>query len=604
MHESIGRLLECSAGENRDQIAFEAPGRRALSYSALWRQAEYTVRSLNAFGIGRNHRVALVLRNGPELAAAFLGVACASTCAPLNPAYGREEFDYYLSDLEACALVIEHGIPSLAREAAGARGIRIVELSPVPDAEAGVFTLTGDRIPCTTSPGMAHPGDVALVLHTSGTTSRPKIVPLTHRNLCVSARNIRTALELTHSDRVLNVMPLFHIHGLVGAVLSTLDAGGSVVCTPGFDASAFFGLIDGFRPTWFTAVPTMHQALLGLADSNRETIARRPLRFVRSCSAPLAPKLMSALEAAFQAPVIESYGMTEASHQMASNPLPPRVRKPGSVGVAAGMEVAIMAEDGALLPAGEKGEIVIRGDSVTGGYANNAAANEKSFTNGWFRTGDEGFLDPDRYLFITGRIKEIINRGGEKIAPREIDEVIMEHAAVDHAVAFGVPHPTLGEDVAVAVVLRKGAAPTEQEIRDLAFARLAPHKVPSRVLFVDRIPKGPTGKLQRVGLSEKLAAHLKTEFVPPHGPAEERLAGLWAEVLRIERVGSLDNFFMLGGDSLQAARLAARIRDTFGVQLPVNALFRKPTLAAQAAQIEDMLLQEIENMPEEDAQTL
>jgi acyl-CoA synthetase (AMP-forming)/AMP-acid ligase II len=343
-----------------------------------------------------------------------------------------------------------------------------------------------------------------MVLHTSGTTSRPKIVPLSQRNLAISAGNIRDHLQLTVEDRCLNVMPLFHIHGLVAAVLASLDAGASVACSPGFDAFRFFEWIDQLEPTWFTAVPTMHQLILSRARGKEDVIKRHPLRFMRSSSASLPPAVMADMEALFGAPMIEAYGMTEASHQMASNPLPPEARKPGSVGRGSRVEIAIMNDAGVLLAKGETGEVVIAGRNVTAGYESNPEANAGAFTNGWFRTGDQGYLDEDDYLFLTGRLKEIINRGGEKISPREIDEVLLEHDAVEQAVAFAVPHARLGEDVAVAVVLADGAELNERDVRAYVASRLADFKVPRTVVFVDEIPKGPTGKLQRIGLAEQL----------------------------------------------------------------------------------------------------
>jgi acyl-CoA synthetase (AMP-forming)/AMP-acid ligase II/acyl carrier protein len=328
------------------------------------------------------------------------------------------------------------------------------------------------------------------------------------------------------------------------------------------------------------------------------------MRFIRSCSSPLPPTVMVELENVFKVPVIESYGMTEAAHQMTSNPIPPRKRKAGSVGIATGPEVAIMDETGNLLPQRETGEIVIRGANVTPGYENNPSANKDAFRNGWFRTGDQGFMDNDGYLYISGRIKEIINRGGEKIVPREIDEVLLEHPTVKQAIAFAVPHPTLGEDVAVAVVLQQNESSTERKIREFAFERLSDYKVPSQVIFVREIPKGPTGKLQRIGLAEKLAPKLKAEFVAPKKPVEEILSKIWVEVLGIERVGIKDNFFASGGDSLKATQVASRIGKTYQVIVPLKAIFKGPTVADQALLIEEMLLNEIEDLTEEEAQGL
>jgi len=341
---SIRKLLSEMARRREDAPAVLAPGREALTYGGLIRQVEEVVGALNAMGIGRGDRVGIVLGNGPELAVAFLGVACGATSAPLNPAYREAEFNFYLDDMDAKAAVVEAGVESPAREVCRQRGIAVLELEREEGGQAGRFRLRGAAGDVSGEGMYSSPKEEALVLHTSGTTSRPKMAPLSHWNVCASADNIGRALRLTEGDRCLNVMPLFHIHGLMAATLATLASGGSVVCTPGFYAPEFFGWMDAHEPTWYTAVPTMHQAILTRADENADVIARRPLRFVRSSSSSLAPSVMEALEAAFAAPVIEAYGMTEASHQMTSNPLPPGKGKPGSVGVAAGPEVAIMEE--------------------------------------------------------------------------------------------------------------------------------------------------------------------------------------------------------------------------------------------------------------------
>ncbi len=487
-----------------EAVALRAPGRPVLSHGALRALIERSVQQLNAWGMGRNDRVAIVLPNGPEMAACFLACACGVASAPLNPAYRAEEFDFYLRDLQARALIVEEGSDSPAVAVAQALGVPIIRLQPL--QAAGDFRLTGDFSGSAASSegGMARPDDVSMVLHTSGTTSRPKIVPLSQRNLCASAANIRRTLQFTAADRGLNIMPLFHIHGLIAGVLAPLSAGSQVFCTPGFNALKFFAWMDEAAPTWYTAVPTMHQAILTRAGKNADVIRRHPLRFMRSSSSSMPPQVISELEQVFGAPLIEAYGMTEATHQMASNPLPPSVRKPGTVGLAAGPEVAIMGPDGALLAAGETGEIVIRGPNVTQGYESNPAANAEAFREGWFRTGDQGQMDAEGYVSITGRLKEIINRGGEKISPREVDEVLMDHAAVAQVVCFGLPHPKLGEEVGAVVVLREGASATERELQQFVGQRLADFKVPARILFMAEIPKGATGKLQRIGLAQKL----------------------------------------------------------------------------------------------------
>lgn len=485
-------------------IAIGAPERMPLTYAALCALIDQTRAALNGLGIGRNDRVAIVLPNGPEMAAAFIAVSASATTAPLNPAYRADEFRFYLEDLNTKALILQDGDDSPARAVAKELGIAILSLSADDDAPAGRFTLEGPNIGATNAPGPATASDTALVLHTSGTTSRPKIVPLSHANIAASARNIGTTLGLTAQDRCLNIMPLFHIHGLIAAVSASLAVGASVHCTPGFNALRVFTWFETVTPTWYTAVPTMHQAILSRAARNKDTVAKMALRFVRSSSSSLPPPVMHELEDVFGAPVIESYGMTEASHQMTSNQLPPGTRKSGSVGVAAGPEVAIMDNAGALLPQGDVGEVVIRGDNVTQGYENNPEANASGFTDGWFRTGDQGILDAEGFLTITGRLKEIINRGGEKIAPLEVDNVLMNHEAVVQAVTFAMPHDKLGEDVAAAVVLSDGAQADEKTLRAFVAEHLADFKVPRRIVVLEEIPKGATGKMQRIGLAEKL----------------------------------------------------------------------------------------------------
>jgi acyl-CoA synthetase (AMP-forming)/AMP-acid ligase II/acetyltransferase-like isoleucine patch superfamily enzyme/acyl carrier protein len=584
---SVYQLLQMRAEKNPEAIAVIASARPALTYGRLLKQVERTVEALRTFGIKRHDRVALVVPNGPEMAVAFLGVAAGATCAPLNPAYRTNEFDFYLSDLNAKALIIGSDMDSPARDVARNMLIPIIELTPTPNAEAGRFALTGQPLTSSAVDGFAQPDDTALVLHTSGTTSRPKIVPLTHRNICSSGHNIAVTLALTKHDRCLNVMPLFHIHGLIGAVLASLTAGASVICAPGFAVERFFAWLETFQPTWYSAVPTMHQAIVARASEHQEIIARYPMRLIRSCSAPLPEKVRAALEDVFRTPVIESYGMTEASHQMTSQPLPPLPRKAGSVGVAAGPMVAIMDEGGNLLPVGAIGEVVIRGVNVMAGYDKNPAANRSAFTNGWFRTGDQGRFDTDGYLFLTGRLKEIINRGGEKIAPKEVDDILTQHPAISQAVAFAVPHPTLGEEVAAAVVLKQDAVVTESDMRAFVAARLAEFKVPRQILMVEAIPKGPTGKVQRLGLAETLAEQLarnvQQHFVLPTTSMEKQLTEMWQDLLHVEHVGVRDNFFALGGDSLAIAGLMLAITERFNTVISTESFLRSPTIATLAS---------------------
>jgi acyl-CoA synthetase (AMP-forming)/AMP-acid ligase II/thioesterase domain-containing protein/acyl carrier protein len=529
----------------------------------------------------------LIVPQGPEAAVASLAVASATTCVPLNPSFRPRELEQCLSAFRVSAVIIGPGVGSSAREVALGLGLRVIELTVDPGEPGGVFALSGRRQGTTEVDGFARPEDIAFLLPTSGTTSRPKLVPITHAALRSSAERMGTSLRLTSSDRCLDVMPLFHIHGLMAAV-SAFRWGGSVVCPPIFDPSAFFAWLEEFRPTFYTAVPTIHQTIL--SEFVRGELARGDgsLRLIRSCSAPLPPRVLTELEQTFRVPVIEAYGMTEAAHQIASNPLPPRTRKPRSVGVAEGrdLSVAILDATGRPVPPGETGEIAIRGAGVTAGYLDDPEANANAFVEGWLRTGDEGHLDEEGYLFITGRRKELINRGGEKIAPREIDETLLEHPAVAEAVAFAAPHPVLGEEVAAAVVLRPGVSVTEDGLRGFVAARLADFKIPRHVVVVSELPRGASGKVQRLGLADKLglAGPRRQPFVAPRDPLEAQLAKAFEASLRVAQVGIKDGFFDLGGHSMMAMRLFARIERSFGRRLPVTTLFEASTVE-QLAQL-------------------
>lgn len=574
---SISALLRERAKAHPDSVALLAPGRLPLTYAALWEQVQAIAVSLRSVGVTPTTRVAAVLPNGPEMAVAFLGVASCATCVPLNPGSRDTEFRFYIEDIGAELMMLPKGDIGPAGACAKQLGLKTLEVELGGDPVAGRFAVPSHS-PASV-PVFSDATDIALILHTSGTTARPKIVPLKHVNLMTSACNIASHLTLTPADRCLNVMPLFHIHGLVGGLLSPLTSGGSVVCSPGFNDQGFFDWIAEFHPTWYSAVPTIHQAVIAQGERYRREAPGHRFRFVRSSSSSLPPPVMKALEQLLDAPVIEAYSMTEAAHQMTSNALPPGTRMAGSVGVAAGIEVSIMDDAGRLLAPGDTGEIVIRGASVINGYENNPAANASSFTNGWFRTGDQGQLDAEGRLFISGRIKEIVNRGGEKISPREVDEVLLEHPAIAQAAAFGVPHPTLGEDVAAAVVLKPNAELSEYDLRQYLLPRLSEYKVPSRILFLEAIPKGPTGKVQRTSLHKTLGELLVNPFVAPNTDLEIGLAAAWAKVLSVPRVGVTDNFFALGGNSLGVLKLCAEMEQTTGIQFQLGDVFRAPTIA-------------------------
>ena len=481
-----------------DATAILVPGGVRLTYRELRDHVGAASDELARLGLGRDDRIGLVLPNSAEAIVLFLAAATTGTAAPLNAAYKEEEFRFYLEDTQARALVVPPGQGEAARRALPAAALLIEAAF---DAGGRLVLESQAKRDGSRSAGAPTGDDVALVLHTSGTTSRPKLVPLRQRNLSFSARNIARTYELSPEDIALCVMPLFHIHGLMASTMATFATGGTVVVPPRFDPMAFWQVVKAHSATWYSAVPTMHQLLL-IRNRGERPAGAENLRFIRSSSAALSPETMRQLESRFGAPVLEAYGMTEASHQMAANPLPPREHRAGTVGMATGIDIGVMDERGALRTGGDAGEVVVKGPSVIDGYVNNADANAKSFTGGWFRTGDQGVLDSDGYLSLIGRLKEMINRGGEKIAPREIDDVLLQHPAVGEAVAFGSPHEAWGEEVVAAVVL-KGEA-TEKELIAFARERLADYKVPKRLFIVKTIPRTATGKIQRRAVAESL----------------------------------------------------------------------------------------------------
>jgi acyl-CoA synthetase (AMP-forming)/AMP-acid ligase II len=492
-------ILELLEGNDSSRLALAvAGGGPSLTYGQLQQQVSALAEHLRQSGINSGDRVAIALPNGIEAIIAFLSAATAGTAAPLNPAYKFDEFRFYLSDTSARALIVPPNGMAEARQAAANETI-LIETDVDTDGHVR-FRYAGDnsRNLVRRDPS---PEDIALILHTSGTTSRPKRVPLSNKNLMASARTVATTYQLNVDDVALCVMPLFHVHGLVASTLATLSSGGTVVVVPRFDALSFWSTVREHRVTWYSAVPAIHQILLARSKRTRPSGADQ-LRFVRSCSAPLPAATMLQMENWLDVPMVEAYGMTETAHQMASNWILGS-RKPGSVGHATGVEIRIFNGDGQQMPDGHCGEVCIKGPSVFSGYEDNPEANAASFTRGWFRTGDQGSLDQDGYLTLTGRIKELINRGGEKISPQEIDEVLIAHPSVSEAVCFAVPDRIYGEKVAAAVVLNKpetGAA-LIQHCRSV----LADFKCPSVIHIVEAIPRTATGKIQRRKVAAAIA---------------------------------------------------------------------------------------------------
>lgn len=571
--------------------AILAPGRVPVTYGALLAQTDQTLRELRTLGVGRSDRVAVVLPNGPEAAMAIVAVAAGAVCVPLNPAFTFGEWQRYFSDVRVTALLTRADMESASRDAAHALGIPVIDLSLRSDEGSCAFNLTGSARQCSDDGRQASGGDDAFILLTSGTTSRPKIVPLTQAGACRSAYNAGASLALGHRDRLLNVMPLFHAHGLFSGVLTALAAGSSVVCTSGFDADAFFGWLKAFQPTWYTAVPTIHRAVLATARRHPQDARKRCLRLVRSASSSLPADVLGGLEALFGVPVIETYGMTEAASQIAANPV--ARRKLNSVGKSAGAEIAITDADGRRLPAGELGEIVLRGSTMTRGYDGDAAATAEAFRDGWFRTGDLGYLDEDGYLFIRGRLKDVINRGGQKVAPAEVEEALLSHPDVVEAAVFSIPHARLGEDVAAAIVLRPDAVIDARALQDFARERLAGYKVPNLIRTVPEIPKGASGKINRPGLAAALSitaplanAASGNDLPLPRSDLERELAKIWSDLLEVRRIGVDEDIFALGADSLTITQMLSRVRARFGVNLSFKDVLDARTAATLAFRIE------------------
>lgn len=492
-------LLPLLIGDG-EHAALVAENRPTWNYDQLKQQIVGLAAQLNRLGIGRGDRIAIAMPNAPEMVVTFLAAAMCGTAAPLNPKYSTAEFAFYYEDLNASALIVlDEGVA--AAKAALTDKMLLIQATLQPEGLS--FSLQGDNKREARSTELAQPEDIAMILHTSGTTSRPKRVPIKHRNLAASAKNITGTYNLTAEDRALCVMPLFHVHGLVASMLSTLSSGGTVIVpVGGFNALEFWKLLVDFEPTWYSAVPTMHQLLLSRANRNQEAISKSRIRFIRSSSSSLPTVVLENLEKTFNAPVIEAYSMTEASHQMTSNPLPPAEHKAGTVGYGFGVEIGIMDEAGNVLEKGQLGEVVVKGANVVDGYENNPEANAKAFTNGWFRTGDQGVIDESGYLSLTGRLKELINRGGEKISPLEVDNVILRHPSVEEVLSFAAPHKTLGEDVHAAVVLKETI--DEKQLQQYCSQYLADFKVPRKFHFLEALPRGATGKPQRLKMAELL----------------------------------------------------------------------------------------------------
>ncbi len=580
---TVNDLLAAAARTFHDLPAIIAPDRDDLTHAALAERLETIAQELAAFGLGRGSRIAVALPEGPESVVAVLAVCCSASCVPLNPDLDDETLFRQLTGMRVDAVIAPERLDSGARRAARRGRITVIDLCRSSDSTAGSFWLATDT-PClpvrVQSPEL---DDAALLMYTSGTTAASKIVPGTHRRLAEAAR-VRAELgELTPRDRCLLVIPLYNNVGIRRCVLPSLTTGGSIACVGRFDAGRFVEWLECLAPTYYMASSATQAAMLETLERRTDPV-RHSLRFCLSGGAPLASHIAERLERELVAPVLQGYGLTETGN-IAQTPLPPRRAPAKSVGLPSNIDILIVDDTGREVAAGETGEILVRGPEVFDGYENNPEANAAAFLDGWFRTGDTGHLDRGGFLFLSGRVKDIINRGGTKVAPADVEDALMRHPQVIGAAAFALAHPTLGEDVAAAVVLRDARGATESDLRDFARTLLAPFKVPTRIAIVDEIPRGSFDKVKRAELARIAEALLRTEFVAPRDREETEIVRAFVDVLEVDRVGAEDNFFQLGGDSLRAARVVARLQTILERPIALDALFRHPTAVELAGAI-------------------
>jgi oxalate---CoA ligase len=579
---TLWQILETQAANYPPHLALSSLDSPPLTYGHLWELVEKTQTQLRKWGICRTQRVVMVApANSAVTLSLSLAIASSAICIPLNPNFSPSEFLTYLQQLQPQALVIVSECADAAVKAAVQLNIPMILASPVYHY-TGWFELqaaTENQTQPLFSP--PSPEDIAFVFQTSGSTAKPKFVPVTHKGLCYSSSNVKDVLQLGTDDICLNVLPLFHIHGLITNGVVPLLAGNLICLYGDFDASFVWQWLEQSQATWLSASPVIYQGILQAAP---KTLPKLSLRFIRSGSTVLSPKIKQELTQLLNVPFLEAYGMSEAL-TITNTPLSPLVEKPGSVGKVVNGELAILNQSGETLAIREVGEIAVRGDNITPGYLDDPAANETTFIKGWFRTGDVGYLDAEGNLFLVGRVKEMINRGGEKVSPQEVDAVLLQHPQVLAAATFGISHPSLGEDIATAVVFQDEQVPL-QHLRDYLFQNLAIHKIPSQILIVKSIPRGTTGKIKRQELASYFCDQLTPIYVAPRTEIEVKIAQIWSQVLGIDTIGVDDNFFALGGHSLLATQVISRIRQALGIELSFINFFAAPTVAQLSQEIE------------------
>jgi oxalate---CoA ligase len=573
---TVADAIEMHAASTPQNPAVVFPDCSILTYRGLQRQIDRIGNELKRAGIGAGTRVAIVVPDGPELAIAITAVACHATAVPLDPNLTNAELDELFVSEQLEAVILANWAGGLAREVATRHGVCQLEATRL-EGGIQVALLTPPLLPPTTARKIA-PDDAAFILRTSGTSARPKLVAVSHRNLLATASGIQAWFALTPRDRVLCVMPLYYAIGLKIALFTPLISGGSVACPSRSSEGDLFSWLAELEPTWYSAGPTIHRSVLDRGRALGDRSFRHNLRFVHSGAAPLPDAVHDGLEALFGVPVLHTYGLSEAG-LVAANSFASEGRRRGTVGKPIPGELAIWTFDHGIVEADVLGEIVVRGPGVTPGYIDDPEANRAAFVDGWFHTGDLGRIDTDGFLHVVGRIKELINRGGEKIAPVEIDEALLKHPAVADAAAFPVSHPRLGEDVAAAVILRAGQAVTPLDLRRYLRTMLAPFKIPRRIHIVADLPKGDTGKVRRPELSRIYGSIQNAHSASPTGTSLEiEIAEIWKRLLGRDDIGRDDEFFELGGDSLLATQMLLEAEQLTGMVLPANILFETTTI--------------------------
>ncbi len=555
-----------------------------LTYDRLYLHVQTTAAILQSQGIHRQSRIAVIFPSGPELATAIVTILTCAVCVPINPDYSAEEIKASITLLKVDAVILPEG--SVHFDVCFKLGLTIFVVYRNPAEPAGLFQL-GDLKSEGCIEDLPGLDDIAIIYHTSGTTSVPKVVPLTHRNLCYPIQPYIEHFGLTSRDRTIGPIPLFYTFGVAQMLKMTIAFGGSVVFLPEYSIKTMLAGLKEYKATRFAAGPATLDVVAEYIKKTSLPPEEYFLRFILTGGAAIKPATAAALEAYFKVPVIASYGMSEIGEALAVAPMPPRKRFLESVGVVLHGEMAVMDDNGCILPPGKQGEIAARGPGVFSGYENNEEINKEAFAYGWFHTGDQGYIDTDGYLFITGRLKEIINKGGQKVSPLEVDDRLLRLPGVKEAACFPCPHPNLGEDVAAAVVLDTNALLSAGDIRRMLRATLANFKVPNRIIFVDDIPKN-NGKVKRNNLY-KLLYECEPEkfgqgrYIAPRNSLESELAEIWQEILHQEKVSVEDDFFALGGDSLQVIILLIEIEERWGKVFPPSVIMEAGNIAGLAA---------------------